>query len=84
MMRKEDFDRLENDHKFYQCILECNPEISKDLKEKFQMKSMIFEYEIEKREIEKRSRCSRVLKTFLLLFWTPIAIAILLAVYFGR
>jgi hypothetical protein len=75
-MTKEEFERFESEHKFYQSILKHNPEINTDLKEKFQMKSMIYQYEIDKRKYEERIQASRQRRIFWVLFCTPIAIVI--------
>jgi hypothetical protein len=73
-MTNDELTQYENDHKFYQSILKHSPEINKDLKDKFQMRSMIYQYEVDKRNYEERIRMRKI---FWLLFFSPIAIVII-------
>jgi hypothetical protein len=50
-MPNDDFEELKNAHEFYQEILEHNPaDINKDFKEKYELKSKLFEYHKENRK----------------------------------
>ena len=43
-MTKDEFEKLKNAHEFYQAIVEHNPpDINKDFKEKYELKSKLFE-----------------------------------------
>jgi hypothetical protein len=59
LMTKDEFEKLKNAHEFYQEILEHDPpDINKDFKEKYELKSKLF-------EIHQRDRKSNTIAYWL-------------------
>jgi hypothetical protein len=70
-MTKDEFEKLKHAHKFYQAILKHDPpDINKDFKEKYELKSKLF-------ELHKQERKSNSLAT-----WLNIILIILLLLGF--
>jgi hypothetical protein len=51
MPKDEYYEELKKAHEFYEAIRECNPpDINKDFKEKYELKSKLFEQQMEDRK----------------------------------
>jgi hypothetical protein len=69
-MPDDDFEELKKAHEFYQDILEHNPaDINKDFKEKYELKSKLFEYHKENRKSTAIARWITYIALFFLILF---------------
>jgi hypothetical protein len=80
-MTKEERERLEKDHKFYESISELEPEqVTKQIKDYYEQRSKLFKSQKDKDKLASRFGCV----VTLLIFLAAIAVAFVIAMRYSN